>query len=170
MIAPLMRADRVGLELDGPLEVELLDRVDQPEDAVRDEVGLLDVGRQAYADATGDVLDQRRVVQDQPLAQPLLTGGLVLPPQLGDRALDLGAFLIADPGVAPAARRRRLGVRRRLRSPDTDRPSAAAGAPVAVATRPEPSGSGVRTVITRPQPLDAHVGVDLGRRERSVTE
>jgi hypothetical protein len=89
-------ADRVGLELDRALEVELLDRVDEPEDAVGDEVGLLDVGRQAHADAAGDVLHQRRVVQDQPLAQPLLAGGLVLAPQLGDGRLDLGPLLVAD--------------------------------------------------------------------------
>jgi hypothetical protein len=37
-------ADRVGLELDRPAQVELLDGVDEPEDAVGDEVGLLDVG------------------------------------------------------------------------------------------------------------------------------
>ena len=43
MIAPLIRGDRVGLELDLPDRVELLDRVDQPEDAVADQVGLLDV-------------------------------------------------------------------------------------------------------------------------------
>ena len=40
-------ADGVGLELDRALEVELLDGVDQAEDAVRDQVGLLDVGGQA---------------------------------------------------------------------------------------------------------------------------
>ena len=74
-------ADRVGLELDGALEVELLDRVDQPEDAVRDEVGLLDVRRQADADPAGDVLDQRRVVQDQPLAQALIAGRLEVVPE-----------------------------------------------------------------------------------------
>jgi hypothetical protein len=96
-------ADRVGLELDRALEVELLDRVDEPEDAVRDEVGLLDVRRQAHADAAGDVLHERRVVQDQPLAQPLLPRHLVLAPELGDGRLDLGPLLVADAGVAPRA-------------------------------------------------------------------
>src|SRR3954454_23093498 len=36
--------DRVGLELDLAAGVETLDRVDQPDQPVRDEVGLLDVG------------------------------------------------------------------------------------------------------------------------------
>ena len=45
MIAPLMRRDRVGLELVAAAGIELVDRVDEPEDAVADEVGLLDVLR-----------------------------------------------------------------------------------------------------------------------------
>ena len=73
--------DGVRLELDLALEVELLDRVDEPEDAVRDEVGLLDVRRQTHTHAAGDVLDERRVVKDQPLAQGLLAGLLELGPQ-----------------------------------------------------------------------------------------
>ena len=85
-------ADRVGLELDRALEVELLDGVDQPEDAVRDEVGLLDVRRQADADPAGDVLHQRRVVQDQPLAQRRLAGLLEVLPELAQRRLG-GALL-----------------------------------------------------------------------------
>ena len=78
--------DRVGLELDGPLGVELLDGVDQSEDPGGDEVGLLDIGRQPDADPARDVLHQRRVVQDQLLAQPLVARGLVRPPQLVERA------------------------------------------------------------------------------------
>ena len=80
-------ADRVRLELDGPLEVELLDGVDQPEDAVGDEVGLLDVRRQADADPAGDVLHQRRVVQDQPLAERRFGGLLEVLPELAQRRL-----------------------------------------------------------------------------------
>src|SRR6266540_1281669 len=61
---------RVGrLELDAPLEVVLLDRVDQSEDPIGNEIRLFDVGRQTDGDATGDVLDQRRVVEDQALTR-----------------------------------------------------------------------------------------------------
>src|SRR5689334_19749606 len=35
---------------------------------------------------------------------------------------------------------------------------------------PEGSGSGVRALIARPQPLDGDMRVDLRRRERSVAE
>ena len=69
MIAPRIRDDRVRLELDRALDVELLDRVDETEDPVGHEVGLLDVRRQADADPAGDVFDERRVVQDQALAR-----------------------------------------------------------------------------------------------------
>src|SRR3954454_20690630 len=51
--------DRVGLELDLPREVEALDRVDQADEAVGDEVGLLDVRGQPRGHAAGDVLDER---------------------------------------------------------------------------------------------------------------
>jgi hypothetical protein len=60
--------DRVGLELDAPFEIVFLDRVDQAEDAVRHQVGLLDVRWQANRDSASHVLDQRRVVEDEPLA------------------------------------------------------------------------------------------------------
>ena len=142
-------ADRVGLELDRPLEVELLDRVDQPEDAVGDQVGLLDVRRQADADPAGDVLDQRRVVQDQPLAQRAASPvSLKSLPQLAQRCLGCAV----DGGrLVDAVPRRRSLVERRV-------------------GRLRPSGSGVRLVIRRLQPLDGHVRVDLRRRERSVTE
>jgi hypothetical protein len=90
---PADPADRVGLELDRAVEVELVDGVDQPEDAVRHQVGLLDVRRQAHADPAGDVLDQRRVVQDQPLAQSRLAALLVLLPELAQSRLG-GALLV----------------------------------------------------------------------------
>src|SRR3954470_9948900 len=57
--------DRVGLELDLALGVEALDRVDQADEAVGDEVGLLHVCGQAGGHAAGDVLDQRRIGEDQ---------------------------------------------------------------------------------------------------------
>jgi hypothetical protein len=44
--------DRVGLELEAARRVELVDRVDEPEDAVADEVGLLDVLGQPGRDTT----------------------------------------------------------------------------------------------------------------------
>jgi hypothetical protein len=51
--------DRVGLELDLAVGVEALDRGDEADEAVGDEVGLLDVRRQAGGHAPGDVLHQR---------------------------------------------------------------------------------------------------------------
>src|SRR5215204_4760768 len=67
MIAPLIR-EIAGLELDAPFEIVFLDRVDQAEDAVRHQIGLLDVRWQADRDPASHVLDQRRLVEDQPLA------------------------------------------------------------------------------------------------------
>ena len=61
--------DRVGLELDVALRVVALDRADQAEQAVRDEVALVDVRRQPAAEPPGDVLDERRVREDQPVAE-----------------------------------------------------------------------------------------------------
>src|SRR3954454_21626165 len=46
--------------------------------------------------------------------------------------------------------------------------SSTTGASSAVATGP--SGSGVRALIARPQPLDGDMRVDLRRRERSVAQ
>ena len=60
---------RVALELHLAGGLVAGDRVDQPEGAVGDEVGLLHVRGQTAADPAGDVLDQRRVVQDQPVAE-----------------------------------------------------------------------------------------------------
>jgi hypothetical protein len=80
MIAPLMRRDRVGLELDLALGIEALDRVDQADQAVRDEVGLLDVRGQAGGHPARDVLDQRRVGDDELLAGAVGPRRLVAPP------------------------------------------------------------------------------------------
>ncbi|EGJ74451.1 putative RNA polymerase sigma factor WhiG [Streptomyces sp. Tu6071] len=99
--------DRVRLELDGPLDVELLDRVDQPEDPGGDEVGLLDVGGQADADAPGDVLHEGRVVQDQLLAQARVPGRLVHAPQLVHR---LGGAALDTVATGGGGSRRAVGV------------------------------------------------------------
>ena len=76
---------RVALELDLAGGLVAGDRVDQPEGAVGDQVGLLDVRGQTAADPAGDVLHQRRVVEDQPVAQPGVAVGDVVGPQLGQQ-------------------------------------------------------------------------------------
>ena len=53
--------DRVRLELDVAVGVEALDRADQAEQPVRDEVAVVDVRRQARPEPAGDVLHERRV-------------------------------------------------------------------------------------------------------------
>ena len=73
--------DRVGLELDVAVGVEAVDRADQPEQPVRDEVAVVDVRRQPRSEPAGDVLDERRVAQDQLVAQRLLARLPVLEPQ-----------------------------------------------------------------------------------------
>ena len=60
--------DGVGLELDRATQVELLDRVDEPEDAVADQVGSVDGLGKARRKAAGDVLHQGRVVEDELIA------------------------------------------------------------------------------------------------------
>src|SRR3954471_18314210 len=74
--------DRVGLELDLALGIEALDRVDEPDQAVRDEVGLLDVRRQAGGHASRDVLDQRRVGHHELLAGAAGARRLVAAPEV----------------------------------------------------------------------------------------
>ena len=96
---PLDAGDGVGLELEAAAEVELLDGVDQPEDAVGHEVGLVDALGQAGGDATGDVLHQRRVVDDQLVALLAAALGLVLGPE----SLDVRFEIVAHRGH-PCAR------------------------------------------------------------------
>ncbi len=74
--------DGEGLELDLALHVEALDRTDQAQQAVGDQVGFLDVRRQTRGHATGDELDQRRVGDDESLARFLVAFELVTTPQL----------------------------------------------------------------------------------------
>ena len=61
--------DRVRLELDAAGVVVLLDRVDQTDDAVVDEVVEIDVGRQIDRDAPRHVLHQVKVAMDDLFAR-----------------------------------------------------------------------------------------------------
>ena len=79
---PLDPRHREGLELDLTLEVEPLDRPDQAEQPVRDQVPLLDVRRQPRCHPPGDELDQRRVGDHEPLPGALVTVLLVAPPKV----------------------------------------------------------------------------------------
>jgi hypothetical protein len=82
--------DRVRLELEPALGIELVDGVDQAENPITDEVALFDALRQSGGDAARDKLHERRVVQDQPLACFLGSVALVSLPQLGDEG---GSFV-----------------------------------------------------------------------------
>src|SRR5207244_3667578 len=72
---------RVRLELDVASGVVALDGADQPEQPVRDEIALVDVCRQARAEPTRDVLDERRVRQDQTVANALVAVAAILEPE-----------------------------------------------------------------------------------------
>ena len=72
--------DRVRLELDLPVRVVALDRPDQAEQAVGDQILLVDMRRQAGAQTTGDELDERCVGQDQAVAHTAITRCAVLVP------------------------------------------------------------------------------------------
>src|SRR3954451_24136667 len=74
--------DGVRLELDLAIEIEALDRVDQADQAVGDEVGLLDVRGQAGGHPAGDVLHQRGVSDDELLARAVGAAALVAAPEL----------------------------------------------------------------------------------------
>src|SRR3977135_3045128 len=64
--------DGIGLEFDLSLGLVALDRRDQADEPVGDEIGLLDVRGQAGAHPAGDVLDQGRVRDDESLAGALV--------------------------------------------------------------------------------------------------
>src|SRR5215211_916228 len=74
--------DRVGLELDLALGVEALDRVDEADQPIGDEVGLLDVRGQAGGHAARDVLHERRVGHDELLAGTVGPRRLVPAPEI----------------------------------------------------------------------------------------
>ena len=73
--------DRVRLELHVAVRLVALDRADQAEQPVRDEVTFVDVGGQAAPEPAGDVFHERRVRQDQPVADALVARLAVLQPQ-----------------------------------------------------------------------------------------
>jgi hypothetical protein len=73
--------DRIGLELDLTAGVEALDGADQPEQAVRDEVLLVDVRGKRRAQTARHEFDERRVGQDQPVPQRAIARLPVLLPQ-----------------------------------------------------------------------------------------
>ena len=74
--------DGEGLELDLAVEVVALDRADQADQAVGDQVALLDVGGQPGGHPAGHVLDERRVRDDEALARPLVAVLLAATPKL----------------------------------------------------------------------------------------
>jgi len=75
-------ADRIGLELEASAGLELVDGVDQPEHPVADQIGLLHVLRETDRHTTGDVLHQRRVVNDERVTDLGIRVLLVRRPQL----------------------------------------------------------------------------------------
>ena len=85
---PLDARNGVRLEPQIAVRLESLDRVDEPDDAVTDEVLLVEVPRQSGQHPAGDVLDERRVVDDQLVAQRLRSGLLELGPEAFDAPLD----------------------------------------------------------------------------------
>ena len=73
---------RERLELDLAVRVVALDRADEAEQAVRDEILLVHVRRQARADAAGDELHERCIRQDQAVPDVLIARRAVLLPKV----------------------------------------------------------------------------------------
>ena len=96
--------DRVGLELDLALDLEALDGVDEADQAIGDEVGLLDVRRETARHAARDVLDERRVGHDELLARRLRRLFLVSPPEVFElECFDVGVQSLLPLGPRMAA-------------------------------------------------------------------
>ena len=76
-----MRATANVSNLISRLGVEALDRADQAEQAVRDQVGLLDVRGQAARHPARDELDERRIGEHELLAGLLVAVLLVAGPE-----------------------------------------------------------------------------------------
>ena len=83
---------REGLEFDPPLGLEALDRPDQADQAVGDQVGVVDVRGQPGAEPAGDELDHRRVGDDQPLAGAVVPVVLVAAPEVAQLDLFYARF------------------------------------------------------------------------------
>jgi len=81
--------DGVGLELDVPVGVVPLDRADQAEKPVRDEILLLHVSRKAASEPAGDVLHERRVCEDEAIAERLVVGSCAEGSPEGSGVVDL---------------------------------------------------------------------------------
>ena len=110
MIAPRMRAIAIRLELDLAVGIEAVDRADQAEQPVRDEVAVVDVRGQPDAEPAGDVLDERRVAEDQLVAERPVPRLPVLAPKAERVAVDghgrrirryLSILLSADHAIGP---------------------------------------------------------------------
>src|SRR4051812_3976410 len=144
--------DRIGLELDRPTDVELLNGVDEPEDAVGHQIGLLDVRRQTHADTTGHVLHQGRVMKDQALAGALVCRGLEFLPERPQGSL------IGRHGI--------------LRGHRVDELTAVGSHPGSLPALPLERRSGPRMglAIAGAQTIHRNMRVELRSGERSVTK
>ena len=115
---PLDPGDGVRLELHVALGVVALDGADQPEQAVRDEVVLVHVRREPAGDAAGDELHERRVREDEAVAECCVARLAIRAPECF--GVVRHAERIRRVRRTPANRRARRGSRAlpsRLRSP-----------------------------------------------------
>src|SRR3954454_2367526 len=169
--------DRVGLELDLAVGVEALDRVDEADEAVGDEVGLLHVRGQAGGHAAGHVLDHRRVRHDELLAGALGSRRLVATPEVPQ----LDGFHVGFQASAPSPMPVDGSLHRPLASaltlpecrPGSWRWTSARGAPEWPADRPRPRAdesrrnAGARADARRPgAPRGAPTPAGGGARRR----
>src|SRR4029079_17894281 len=94
-----------GLELDLALGLEALDRRDQPQEAVGDEVGLLHVGGQPARHTARDVLDERGIGEHESLAGLLVAFVLIALPEVPE-LYGLEICLHTSPGSRTRVRAR----------------------------------------------------------------
>jgi hypothetical protein len=155
MIAPLIREIAQVSNLTPPFEVVFLDRVDQAEDAVGHQVGLLDVRRQTDRHPAGHVLDQRRVVEDEPLAASADALSLN---SSHSRSTDDGSS--KKPPFGRARPYGRSGVCYPARR------AGAVGGPARLVS----SGAWMRLLVDAAEPLVRNVSVGLGRGQGNVPQ